>query len=107
MRRKTQSIAMQDYAALQATLLTLLTLQGIVDEALTKSEKDGHVVRHVLVFNNKSAAARNSVNMVADRDTWWDLAVDKQASGCEVEWLDAEDPLFKVSLDRKPARLEH
>ena len=34
--------------------------------------------------------------MVAERDVWWDQAVDTQASECEVEWLDGEDPLFKV-----------
>lgn len=70
-----------------------------MDEALTKSEKDGHKVANVLVFDNKSAVARKSVNMVAGRDVWWDQEVEKQASECEVEWLDAEDPLFKVNKE--------
>lgn len=71
-------------------------LQGIVDEALQKSERDGHKVGNVLVYDNKSAVERSSVNMVHGRDVWWDEAVSQQASECEVAWLDSEAPLFKV-----------
>lgn len=75
----------------------LASLQGIVDEALEKSQKDGYPVPHVLVYDNRSAVSRDSVSMVDGRDVWWDQAVHRQASDCEVEWLDAEAPLFKVS----------
>lgn len=77
--------------------VSLMKMQGIVDEALQKSEKDGYKVPHVLVYDNKSAVARSNVNLVTGRDVWWDEAVDGQPSECEVEWLDAEAPLFKVS----------
>lgn len=68
-----------------------------MDEALEKTEKAGHKVRTVLVYDNKSAVERQKVNFVEGRDVWWDEAVDSQNSECEIEWMDAEDPLFKVN----------
>ena len=71
-----------------------------MDEAVTKSEKDGFTVPHVLVYDNKTAVDQSSVKMTEGRDVWWHEAVNHQAEECEVEWLDAEAPLFKVSNSR-------
>ena len=32
--------------------------------------------------------------MTQGRDQWWQDQIPKQSSECEVEWMDAEDPLF-------------
>ena len=31
-----------------------------------------------------------------DRDTWWHDAMKEASEECEVEWMDAEDPLFML-----------
>ena len=80
-------------------------LQAIVDEALQKTQKAGHEVGTVLVYDNKSAAKRETVNMVKGRDVWWDEAVKDQPKDCEVEWMDAEDPLFKVRMLSRPPHI--
>lgn len=67
-----------------------------MDEALKKTQAEGHSVQHVLVYDNKNAAKREEVAFVAGRDAWWDEAVGPQPEECEPEWLDAEAPLFKV-----------
>lgn len=70
--------------------------QGIVDQALERSEKQGHKVPHVVVYDNQTAADRGEVAFTEGRDVWWDEAVAPQSSSCQPEWLDAEAPLFKV-----------
>jgi len=32
--------------------------------------------------------------MTEGRDQWWQDQIPSQSSECEVEWMDAEDPLF-------------
>ena len=68
-----------------------------MDQALVKTEEAGHKVGTVMVYDNKSAAKRENVNWVEGRDMWWDEAIANQSTDCEVEWMDAEDPLFKVN----------
>lgn len=75
-----------------------LYLQGIVDDALEKTEKAGHKVSKVLVYDNKTAVKREAVNFVKGRDIWWDEAINGHHTVCEVEWMDAEEPLFKVTI---------
>ena len=71
-------------------------VQGIVDSALEKTEREGHRVPNVVVLDNKNAAARADVSFVEGRDVWWDEAVSPQSAECEPVWLDAEAPLFKL-----------
>lgn len=71
-----------------------------MDDALAKTEKEGHAVEVVLVYDNARAAMRETVNFVAGRDVWWTEAVSAQSPSCPVEWLDAEDTLFKVPSAR-------
>lgn len=67
-----------------------------MDDALKKVEAQNHSVKTVLVFDHKLAAARDSVPFVEGRDVWWQDAVSQHPSHCDIEWMGAEDPLFKV-----------
>ena len=81
-----------------------------MDDALTKTESQGHKVPHVLVYDNARAAKRAEVKMVKDRDVWWDEAIGSQSTQCEPVWLDAEAPLFKLYTSGstgKPKGVEH
>ena len=71
-------------------------MQSIVDEALEKTATEGHKVSHVLVYDHTLAAKREDVPFQPGRDMWWQDMVPSQTSECDVEWLDAEAPLFKV-----------
>jgi hypothetical protein len=71
-------------------------MQGIVDDALRKVETQGHRVTTVLVYDHKLAAKRENVPFTEGRDVWWQDAVSQQAPHCDIEWMAAEDPLFKV-----------
>ncbi len=70
--------------------------QGIVDDALQKVEAAGHAIRTVLVFDHALAAKRADVAWVPGRDVWWQDAVSQHPTTCPIEWMGAEDPLFKV-----------
>jgi acetyl-CoA synthetase len=53
---------------------------------------------------------RDKVNMVAGRDAWWQDVIPQQSKDCAVEWMDAEDPLFKLYTSGstgKPKGLVH
>ena len=69
-----------------------------MDDALEIVEKDGHSVKHVAVLDHKLAAKRADVPWKEGRDIWWQDVMDALPSECEVEWMDSEAPLFKVSL---------
>ena len=75
----------------------LSDLQEIVDDALTITSKSGYDVPEVCVFNHSQAQPQSEVAMQEGRDVWWQDVVAKQEPTCEVEWLEAEEPLFKVS----------
>ncbi|GBG81530.1 hypothetical protein CBR_g32518 [Chara braunii] len=54
------------------------------------------VLEKVLVFDNELALKREESNFVPGRDVWWQEAVNKLSPECEVEWVDAEAPLFML-----------
>eukprot|EP00884_Botryococcus_braunii_P011416 jgi/Botrbrau1/20275/Bobra.31_1s0058.1 len=59
---------------------------------------------------NSRAIKRDSVNFVEGRDVWWQDVVSGQSADCPVEWLDAEDTLFKLYTSGstgKPKGVEH
>ncbi len=70
--------------------------QGIVDDALRKVTAGGHEVPTVLVFDHARAAKRADVPFVPGRDAWWQDEVAGQPTTCAVEWMGAEEPLFKA-----------
>ncbi|XP_021610887.1 acetyl-coenzyme A synthetase, chloroplastic/glyoxysomal isoform X2 [Manihot esculenta] len=72
----------------------VITLKEIVDAALVESAKSGILVDLCLTYENKSAMKRESTKWREGRDVWWQDVVPKYPTTCEVEWVDAEDPLF-------------
>ena len=67
-----------------------------MDDALKKVTAGGHEVPVVLVYDHARAVPRADVPFTPGRDVWWQDAVEGQPTTCEVEWMGAEDPLFKV-----------
>jgi len=63
-------------------------LKANVDEALTRDGTD--CVEHVIVFKNTGG----KVNWIEGRDLDWTTVTQSQATDCEPEAMNAEDPLF-------------
>jgi acetyl-CoA synthetase len=51
-------------------------------------------VEHCLVLENKVALSAEETPWVDGRDRWYEKEVAGQDAKAEVEWVDAEDPLF-------------
>ena len=71
-----------------------------MDSAIKKVEAQGQSISTVLVYDHALAAKRADVAFVEGRDVWWQDAVPRQPTECAVEWMGAEDPLFKVGATR-------
>ena len=67
-----------------------------MDDALKKVEAAGHSIKTVLVFDHKNAAKKEDVAFTEGRDVWWQEAVSQHPTHCDIEWMGAEEPLFKV-----------
>ncbi|KAL2631388.1 hypothetical protein R1flu_016074 [Riccia fluitans] len=72
----------------------LINLKSIVDSALAQSKEQGHAVETCVVYANEVATKKEQTAWVGERDVWWQDVIPRQASKSEVEWVDAEDPLF-------------
>ena len=46
------------------------------------------------MYENATSVKADDVPFIDDRDVWWHDVIPKQSAECEVEWMDAEDPLF-------------
>ena len=46
------------------------------------------------MYDNWRAVSRDDTPWQAGRDVWWQDVVPLQAEEAEVEWVEAEDPLF-------------
>lgn len=78
-------------------------LKANVDKALDSNPGD---VEKVVVCKR----AGNDVTMHADRDVWWEDAVDGESVDCEPEWVEAEHPLFLLYTSGstgKPKGIQH
>jgi hypothetical protein len=56
-------------------------------------------VPRVLIYDHKaSGMSRDQIRTspVEGRDVWWQDVIPEQSTECEVVWVGAEDPLFKV-----------
>lgn len=49
---------------------------------------------NVVVYENKVAAPKGSCSFVEGRDVWYADAIAAQPTTAEVEWVEAEHPLF-------------
>ncbi|XP_047310361.1 acetyl-coenzyme A synthetase, chloroplastic/glyoxysomal [Impatiens glandulifera] len=72
----------------------VIYLKDIVDTALVDSAKNGTTVDISLVYENQSAMKREDTKWKEGRDIWWQDVVNNLSTSCDVEWVDAEDPLF-------------
>mmetsp|Transcript_25906 Transcript_25906/g.66665 ORF Transcript_25906/g.66665 Transcript_25906/m.66665 type:complete len:664 (-) Transcript_25906:257-2248(-) len=73
-----------------------IDFKKIVDDALAKAKAAGHEVETCVVYQESSAPDRAKVPMVEGRDCWFQDEVAKMDTECPVEWMDAEDPMFKL-----------
>ena len=64
----------------------ILKLKEIVDEALTKTS----TVENVIVLNR----ANIEINMIENRDVWWEDAIKDTSGFVEPEQLDSDHPLY-------------
>mmetsp|Transcript_38481 Transcript_38481/g.46447 ORF Transcript_38481/g.46447 Transcript_38481/m.46447 type:complete len:744 (+) Transcript_38481:91-2322(+) len=71
-------------------------LKSIVDKAVVLAEELGHKPSTVVVYDNTRAMSRDDMEMVPGRDVWWQDVMSDMSTECEVEWMDAEDPLFML-----------
>ena len=75
-----------------------INLSHIAKEGLGIAAREGHRVPNVLVHRNEDPALDPALGALADWEpesysTWQDV-VPGQSDSCDVEWMDAEDPLF-------------
>ena len=47
-----------------------------------------------LVYENDNAVSKSDCPWTDGRDQWWQEQIPSQSAECEVEWMNAEDPLF-------------
>jgi acetyl-CoA synthetase len=72
----------------------MIPLKAIADKALDLSAAAGHTVEKVLVYENTYAVKKADTPMKAGRDAWWDEETGGLPKEAEVEWVEAEHPLF-------------
>ncbi|TVU14667.1 hypothetical protein EJB05_38150, partial [Eragrostis curvula] len=72
----------------------LIPLKNIVDASLAESTKNGVDVGICLTYENQSALKKEDTQWKIGRDVWWQDVVPNFPTKCDVEWVDAEDPLF-------------
>lgn len=65
-------------------------LKTTADKAMASCQKEGHGIKACLVLKR----TEEGVEMKEGRDHWWHDLVPKQATQCDPEPMDAEDPLF-------------
>ena len=74
----------------------LIKLKEIVNQALEKCDGQGFSVDTVVTYDHVAATQREDTVMIENRDVWWQDKIDGQPKTCQVEWVDAEDPLFML-----------
>ncbi|VFQ81021.1 unnamed protein product [Cuscuta campestris] len=72
----------------------VIHLKDIVDAALFESKQSGATIDVCLTCENKSAMEKEMTKWQEGRDIWWQDVVPKYPITCDVQWVDAEDPLF-------------
>jgi acetyl-CoA synthetase len=69
-------------------------LKQIADAAIIGAAKEGVNVAHCVVVPRVGEGKGLECLMTAGRDIWWNDLLKGQPTEAEVEWMDAEDPLF-------------
>jgi acetyl-CoA synthetase len=71
-----------------------VTLKANADEAMDLAAKRGVEVKTCIVY--RRVGDKVPTHMKAPRDHWWHELMKEAAPQCDVEWMDAEDPLFML-----------
>ncbi|MBN1654283.1 MAG: acetate--CoA ligase [Deltaproteobacteria bacterium] len=69
-------------------------LKEAADKAMELCEAEGHKVGTCIVYRHTGEAKGINLNMKNGRDHWWHDLMKDASPNCDVEWMDAEDPLF-------------
>ncbi|KAM0046892.1 putative acetate--CoA ligase [Helianthus debilis subsp. tardiflorus] len=72
----------------------VINLKDIVDSALSESSQNGVHVGLCLTYANEPARKKEDTKWQKERDVWWQDVVPKCSTKCDVEWVDAQNPLF-------------
>lgn len=70
----------------------VVPLKHIADEAMELCSTEGHVVVHCVVF----LRTETECEMMEDRDIFWHDFISEEPPVCDIEWMNAEDPLFTL-----------
>ena len=87
-----------------------ILLKQISDEAMTLSAKEGVEVTSCIVVKRVGDDKGVECMMTDGRDTWYHDEMATAEAECEVEWMDAEDPLFILYTSGstgKPKGVQH
>ena len=87
-----------------------VTLKQIADEALSGAADEGVDVPHAIVVERVGPGNGIDCDMVEGRDSYYHEVMAGASSQCEVEWMDAEDPLFILYTSGstgKPKGVQH
>jgi acetyl-CoA synthetase len=87
-----------------------VTLKQIADDALSGAADEGLKVPNVIVVERVGPGNGIECNMVEGRDKYFHEVMSGVSDQCEVEWMDAEDPLFILYTSGstgKPKGVQH
>ena len=88
-----------------------MTLKQIADEAMLGAEREGTKVPAAVVVERVGSGKGIDCPMTGGRDVYWhEVMKGVDPVGCEVEWMDAEDPLFILYTSGstgKPKGVQH
>mmetsp|Transcript_38962 Transcript_38962/g.92269 ORF Transcript_38962/g.92269 Transcript_38962/m.92269 type:complete len:666 (-) Transcript_38962:421-2418(-) len=73
-----------------------IDFKRVVDEAIARTAAAGHSVESCVVLQHPSGSSRAEFRMEEGRDSWMQDLMEGEPDECEVEWMDAEEPLFKL-----------
>jgi len=71
-----------------------IDLKQVADEAMDKCAEQDLQVKDCIVYQR--LGDKLPVEMKEGRDEWWHDLMADASSECEVEWMDAEDPLYML-----------
>eukprot|EP01043_Picozoa_sp_COSAG02_P055072 COSAG02_NODE_6332_length_3645_cov_3.053582_1_plen_590_part_10 len=72
-------------------------LKSIADDGMALAAAEGNPIEKCIVYERKpSGMPAEGVPMQAGRDLSWATEMSKASAECDVEWMDAEDPLFML-----------
>ncbi|KAL4554706.1 hypothetical protein LXL04_037308 [Taraxacum kok-saghyz] len=67
---------------------------GLDNFSVSESSQNGVSVGLCLTYANDSAMKKEATKWQKERDAWWQDVILEYSTKCDVEWVDAEDPLF-------------